>query len=174
MAPRFKHQPREDGLPEIHTNYCFMSTEGNPLATISVARETATKMTMATVVPMKCGPTEFPPKRMLSVLKEFGLEGSNVVLRSDQEPAIEDLLKYIATQRSAGSKLEKVEEAEGDGMHEVLRGRGSEDSGVHPAVRSVHESSFVGSSGSNRFIGRVIQVEEGQVRIIKFVLESYL
>ena len=56
MAPRFKQQPREDGLPEVRTDYCFMSTEGNPLATILVAKEEATEMTMATVVPMEGGP----------------------------------------------------------------------------------------------------------------------
>ena len=51
-APNSK-QSRVDGLPELHIDYCFMATEDKPLATILVAKETTSKMVMATVVPMK-------------------------------------------------------------------------------------------------------------------------
>ena len=53
MAPRFKHPDRADGLTEIHVDYCFMLTKGEPLATILAAKERSTKMKMATVVPLK-------------------------------------------------------------------------------------------------------------------------
>ena len=33
-APHFKQETRTDGLTEIHFDYCFMSTEGTPFATI--------------------------------------------------------------------------------------------------------------------------------------------
>ena len=46
-----------------------------------------------------------------------------MVLKSDQEQAIKDLLNNIASRRSAGSKLEKVGGADGDGMHEVVQVR---------------------------------------------------
>ena len=106
MAPHFKQPARTDGLTEIHFDYCFMSTEGNPLATILLAKENATKMSMATVVPLKGGSIEFPANRVMAFLKEIGLEGADVVLKSDQEPAIKDLLNNIAKRRSATSKLE--------------------------------------------------------------------
>ena len=51
-----------------------MSTEGNPLATILVAKEKTSKMSMATVVPMKGGSIEFPARRVLAFLKGIGLE----------------------------------------------------------------------------------------------------
>ena len=38
MAPRFKQQARTD-LTETHFDYCFMSTDRNPFATILVAKE---------------------------------------------------------------------------------------------------------------------------------------
>ena len=155
MAPRFKQPARTDGLTEIHFDYCFMSTEGNPLATILVAKEKASKMSMATVVPLKGGSIEFPARRVLAFLKEIGLEGADVVLKSDQEPAIKDLLNNIAKRRSATSKLET-------------------GNGVHPVARSIHESSPVGSSQSNGFIERAIQDEEGQVRTIKLDFESHI
>ena len=41
VAPHFKQPVRTDGLTEIHFDYCFMSTEGSPLATILVAKERA-------------------------------------------------------------------------------------------------------------------------------------
>ena len=84
-APHLKQQQREDGLPELHVDYCFMSTKGHPLATILVAREKTSKMMMATVVPLKGASVEFPVKTCLAFLKEIGLEGSDIVLKSDQE-----------------------------------------------------------------------------------------
>ena len=43
---------------------------------------------------------------MSAFLKEMGLESSDVVLKSDQENAIMDLLNIIANRRSAISKME--------------------------------------------------------------------
>ena len=91
VAPHFKQKQREDGLMEVCFDYCFMSTHGSPLATILVAREKSTKMTLATVVPMKGASVEHPVRRTLSFLKEIGLEGADVVFKSDQEPALKDL-----------------------------------------------------------------------------------
>ena len=58
-------QMREDGLPELHIDYRCMATVDKPLATILVAKETTSKMIMATMVPMKGASTEFPVKRCL-------------------------------------------------------------------------------------------------------------
>ena len=69
MAAHFK-QIRADGLPEIHLDYCFMATDGSPLATILVAKEKFSKMSMSSVVPMKGGSVEFPVRRVLAFLKE--------------------------------------------------------------------------------------------------------
>ena len=165
-APHYK-QTREDGLPEIHLDYCFMSTEGKPLATILVAKEKLTKMMLATVVPLKGGSVEFPTKRILAFLKEIGLESADVVLKSDQESAILDLLKIVASRRAATSKLE-------------LAVSGDTDCGVQAAsstdgaTRSIIEASPVGSSGSNGFIERGIQDVEGQARTIKVAFESHV
>ena len=70
MTPHSKHPSRIDGLTEVHFDYCFMSTKGEPLATVLVAKERTTKMSMATVVPMKGGSLEYPARRVLAFLKE--------------------------------------------------------------------------------------------------------
>ena len=56
-------------------------------------------MVMATVVPMKGASVEFPVRRRLGFLKEIGLENADVVLKSDQENAIMDVLNNVATRR---------------------------------------------------------------------------
>ena len=156
-APHCK-QTRGDGLPELHVDYCFMPTENKPLATILVAKETMSKMIMATVVPMKGASIEFPVKRCFGFLKEMGLENADVVLKSDQENSIMDVLNNVARRRSADSKLEPFE---GDGFRTV-----------RPQGRAILEASPKGSSGSNGVIERAVQGVEGQVRTIKLALES--
>ena len=102
---------------EVPFDYCFMSTRGSPLATVLVARGKSTRMTLPTVVPMKGASVKYPVRRTLSFLKEIGLEGADVVFKSDQEPALKDLLNTIANRRSATSKIEKFDN---DDIHESL------------------------------------------------------
>jgi hypothetical protein len=128
-----------------------------------MAKERETRMCMATMVPKKGGSIEFPARRVLAFLKEIGLEGADVVFKSDQENAIGDLLNNIAKRRSAASKMEKADEEE-------VSSQGVRTSRDEP--RTVHEASPVGSSQSNGFIERAIQDEEGQIRTIKADLES--
>ena len=94
---------------EVRFDDCSMSSHGSSLATILVAREKSTKMTLATVVPMKGASVEHPVRRTLTFLKEIGLEGADVVFKSDQEPALKDLLNTIAARRIATSKIEKFD-----------------------------------------------------------------
>ena len=53
---------------------------------------------------------EFPVRRVLAFLKERGLEGADIVLKSDQENSILDVLNTVASRRSAGSKVEPLDE----------------------------------------------------------------
>ena len=157
-ASHFK-QERQDGMPEIHVDYCFLSTKNGPLATVLVAKERGTKMVMSTVVPMKGGSIEFPARRTLAFIRELGLESSDIVFKSDQEPAIVDLLNAIGKRRCAKTKLESARDADPRDPSK-------------PLGRSIQESSPVGSSASNGFIEKGIQDVEGQARTIKHALET--
>ena len=106
---------------------------------------------------------ENPVRRTLTCLKEIGLEGADIVFKSDQEPALKDLLNNIGARRSAKSKIEQIE------VEDVPAGCGQEAVG-----RTIHESSPVGSSQSNGFIERAIQDVEGQIRTMKLDFESHL
>ena len=95
-------QPREDGPLETHVDYCFPATaDTRDKYTLLVAREKGTRMTMATVVPMKGVSQEFPARRLLALIKELGVEASPLAFRSDQEPAINDLVTEVCRRRSA-------------------------------------------------------------------------
>ena len=59
--------------------------------------------------------------------QEIGLENADVVLKSDQENAIMDVLNNVAKRKSADSKLESFD------------GRGPQS--VGPQGRAIHEAS---------------------------------
>ena len=82
-----------------------------------------------------------------------------MVLKSDQENSIMDVLNNVARRRQADSKLEHFE------------GRGPQTAGPRQG-RGIPEMSPVGSSGSNGVIERTVQAIEGQVRTLKLALES--
>ena len=81
-------------------------------------------MTLATVVQMKGASVEHPLRRRLTFLKEIGLEEAGVVFKSDQGPALKDLLNTIVARRTATFNFEKFdkEEAPGDGTAQVVGG----------------------------------------------------
>ena len=101
-----------------------------------------------------------------------------MVLKSDQEPTLKDLLNNIANRRSATSKMEKFDKGD---LHEVLDDATRVDrkketlAGSYPGEgRTIHESSPVGSSQSNGFFERGIQDVEGQARTLKLAFESHI
>ena len=100
-AADHRTQDRDDGLLEFHVDYCFLSSAESPETyTVLVAREKMTRMTMATMVPMKGASQELPIRRVLSFIKELGAEGASVVLKSDQEPAIVDPINGVIKKTS--------------------------------------------------------------------------
>ena len=66
---------------------------------IVVAKDYSSKSVMASVVPVKGASNEFPAKRISAFIREIGLEGQDLVLRSDQEPALQDLLAEVGRRR---------------------------------------------------------------------------
>ena len=89
---------------------------------------------------MKVASVEYPVRRTLSFLKEIGLEGADVAFKSDQVPALKDLLNTIAGRRSATSKIEKFDK-DGGSVDEDASQSGAS---VPVPGRTIHESSPVG------------------------------
>ena len=59
---------------------------------VLVGRERQTKATLATVVPGKAL-TEWGPKRLMAWLREIGIEFNDVMVKSDNEPALVSLVE---------------------------------------------------------------------------------
>ena len=133
----------EEGLPELHVDYMFMGEEkeGKTLA-ILVGRERETKAVMATVVPRKSS-GEWVAKRMMAWMKELGYEFCDVIVKSDNEPALVSLVEAWGKLRAA---------------------RGGQ--------RMVVEHSPVHSSKSNGVVERAVQGVQGMIRTMRSALEE--
>ena len=100
-ALEHKKQDKHHTMGEVHVDYCFMGSAGDEhTKVILVAKEPGTKYLMSSVVPLKGASHEFPARRMCAFLRELGLEHRDVVLKSDQEAAIKDLLAEVAKKQN--------------------------------------------------------------------------
>ena len=98
MVPHARNAKDEDRkINEVHLDYCFMSSGGDDTSvlTILVAKERDTGMTCSTVVPRKGATGEFAAKRIVAFIREIGCEFVTVIVKSDQEPAIQALIEDV-------------------------------------------------------------------------------
>ena len=86
-------------LREFSFDYCFPGDEKGAKVTVLVGRERVTGMTMASVVPVKGTSGQFAAMKVLDFIKECGASEAEIILKSDQEPAIEALMKDVVKAR---------------------------------------------------------------------------
>ena len=133
----------ERGLAEFSFDYCFPGDELGYKLTILVGRERTTGMMMATVVPAKGSKGKFTADKVLDYLAECGNQFGDIIVKTDQEPAIKCLVKDLVLER--GEEL---------------------------GSKTIVEESPVGSKGSNGLAERAVQEVEGQLRVMKLALEG--
>ena len=88
-------------LREFSFDYCFPGDEKGVKITVLVGRERVTGMTMASVVPVKGTLGQFAAMKVLDFIKECGAAEAEVILKADQEPAIEALMADVVKTRGA-------------------------------------------------------------------------
>ena len=98
-APHRRRGDGEEGLPEMHLDYCFPKTDRGEGMTILVMRIKSARMTCATAVAKKGSTGAFAEKRAVAFLREVGLEAADVIVKTDQEPAVKMLAEGIARRR---------------------------------------------------------------------------
>ena len=108
------HKKKEKGdsemeIPEYHLDYCFPGDEEGEKLTILVAVEKSTKMKKAVVVPSKGSTGRYAARMVLELIAECGDKDNNIILKSDQEPAILYLIDDVSTSRTGAKTL--VEQA---------------------------------------------------------------
>ena len=133
----------ERGLAEFSFDYCFPGDDLDHRITILVGRERVTGMTMASTIPSKGSKGKFAADKVIEYFWDCGNGNGDVILKSDQEPAIKCLIKDLVLER-----------------------------GDEPGCRTMVEESPVGSKGSNGLAEKAVQEIEGQVRAIKLALEG--
>ena len=124
---RRRTMEEERQVPEVYLDYMFMGGEkkGKTLAFL-VARERETRAVLNTVVPRKTT-GDWICRRLMAWRREIGLESVDIIVKSDNEPA---LTSWIASWSA---------------MRAMTRGS-----------RMIIENSPVGSSKSNGVVERAI------------------
>ena len=104
-ADHRRQQDRIRDVREVHMDYCFVGSnlvsdaQDAKLHSILVVKDRETKMIMGTVVPKKCATHEFVAKRVAAFIDELGLSNCKVTIKTDQEPAIKNLVDDIKRAR---------------------------------------------------------------------------
>ena len=145
-AAHRKLDREESQVNEVHCDFMFLGPRDEPGETIPcfVMREVSTRMTLSAPVPSKSTGT-FVASRTMAFLEEIGCKHMDLVVKSDQEPAIQAIVDEVGRRRAAIG-----------------------------AGRFVVEHSPVGASASNGVAERAIQSVQGQVRVLKLALEDRL
>ena len=133
----------ERGLAEFSFDYCFPGDDLDHRITILVGRERSTGMTMASTIPSKGSKGKFAADKVIEYLWDCGNGNGDIILKTDQEPAIKCLVKDLVLER-----------------------------GDEPGCRTMVEESPVASKGSNGLAEKAVQEIEGQVRALKLALEG--
>ena len=105
--PHYARQGAEGDAPEVHSDYAFFrNRKGDRVhMPVLVSKSRKTKSISAHVVPKKGTGGGWIVQQYLRDLKKQGLRGK-VVLRSDGEPAIVDLLNRVADIRMGETLIE--------------------------------------------------------------------
>jgi len=108
-AKDWPHHPRESAesldVPAVHFDYCFPRNEvGGEYQVVLVGKDQESKMFAAHVVPGKGADFEWIAQQVAKDIKRCGIHGS-VVLRSDQEPALTNLLDEVCRTRGDAKTL---------------------------------------------------------------------
>ena len=146
----------ERKIREFSFDYCFPGDEKGVRVTVLVGRERVTGMTMASVVPTKGTSGQFAVMKVLEFIRECGAEEADIILKTDQEPAIDALMKDVVKTR--GEKITMLEKSP--------VGSSGSNGVVERGVQSVEGVIRTLLSALEERIGIRIRIEE---RIVVFV-----
>ena len=102
-----KSMEEDRQVPEVHLDFMFMGDEKEEKTlAFLVARERETSAVLSTVVPRKTT-GEWVCRRLMAWLQEIGLESVDIIVNSDNEPALTSLIASWSTMRAmpSGSRM---------------------------------------------------------------------
>ena len=118
-----KQEGKERKFPEYCWDYCFPGDEVGYKWTVLVGKEKGSKAWMATTVPMKGSSGKFSVDKCMEFLDENGDREGTILVKTDQEPAIEFLVKELVEARPEGRTIVEESPKESKGSNgDVERG----------------------------------------------------
>ena len=127
---------------EFSFDYCFMGDAGEERVTILVGRERSTGMSMASVVPAKGSSGQFAVLRVLDFIRLCGAEEADVVVKTDQEPAIEALIRDVVRARGAVGTIVEESPVGSSGSNGVVERAVQNVEGVIRTLKSACEDRW--------------------------------
>ena len=110
----------ETGIPEYHMDYCFPGDAEGERLTVLVIIEKFTKMKKAVVVPSKGSTGNYAARMVLELMNECGDKDREVIVKSDQEPAIRFLIDDVCTNRTGAKTIKEVSPKYSKGSNGVV------------------------------------------------------
>ena len=135
-------------VPEVHSDYGFFRDRKGDKAhavTVLVSKDRKSGATCAHVVPRKGVGGGYAVKQFLRDIKKYG-HRHKVLLRTDGEPAIRDLMEKVSQLRASETNV----------------------------AETIIESTPKGDSKANGRAERAVQSIEKQVRVLKLAVEEHL
>ena len=154
--PHYRDKGGPRVLPEYSWDYCFPGDEFGHKWTVLVGRERDTKMIMATTVPNKGGIGRFASDKCCEVMEENGDKVNKVIVKTDQEPSIEYLIKDLVRRREDGRTIVEEAPLESKGSNGIVERTVQEVEGI---LRSIY-------LGLQERLGRKVSTRE---RIVAFI-----
>ena len=148
MDHRRQAPKEEPGLPEYHLDYCFPGDEGEEMLTILVAVERYSKMKRAMVVPKKGSTGSYVANSVVEMIHECGDKDREVIIKTDQEPAIRLLVDDVCMRRTGARTVRE----------EAPKGSKGSNGVVERAVQTVEQYLRTSKSSLDERMGVRIDV----------------
>ena len=154
-----KDKGKARDLPEYNWDYCFPGDELGFKWTVLVGKERMSKSWMAAAVPMKgVGTGRFVVDKCLEFIAENGDGEGDIMVKTDQEPAIELLIKDLVEFRRVGKTVVEESPVKSSGSNGI----------VERAVQEVEGKMRAIFLGLEERLGRKLDSRE---RIVAFIPE---
>ena len=115
-----KDKGRERKIPEYHFDYCFPGDEFGFKWTVSGGKERMSKSWFASADPQKGASGRFATDKCVEFFEENGDGDAKVIIKTDQEPSIQYLVKDIVDTRKKGGTVVEESLVQSSGSNGVV------------------------------------------------------
>jgi hypothetical protein len=115
-----KGEEVNNGIPEYHMDYCFPGDEHGERLTVLVIIERYTKMKKAVVVPNKGSTGSYAAGMVNELINECGDKDREIILKTDQEPAIQFLVEDVCVARTGARTIKETAPKHSKGSNGIV------------------------------------------------------